>query len=233
MKKTKVSYQQSVINHRAGNRIFELNLLQITLFLLFFSYCFLPDVSYAHKVSVYAYAEDGKVFAEGYFVDGSKAKNSLIEVFDAHSEKKLLELNTNDKGEASFHITETAPLKLVITAGMGHKNDYTLSDKEVRDAMGISNADDRNGKADERKQPFEKESHVMKQKGTLPAAHGLSSSDIETIVDRALEKKLKPIKDMLLRMQEFSSRPGITEILGGVGYIVGLMGIIFYFKSRK
>lgn len=66
----------------------------------------------------------------------------------------------------------------------------------------------------------------------MSVTHGLSSSEIEIIVDRTLEKKLKPIKNILIQIQESSSKPGISEILGGIGYILGLMGIIMYFKSK-
>ena len=194
---------------------------------------FTQSMASAHKVSVYAYAEDGKVFAEGYFVDGSKAKNSLIEVFNIKSGKKLLEVKTDGKGEASFKIPKVVPLKLVITASMGHKNDYTVSEDEVREAMGISKAEVRSQESEVREQNTESGSQVSEPTGTLPATHGLSSSEIETIVDRTLEKKLKPIKNMLIQIQESSSKPGISEILGGIGYILGLMGIIMYFKSRR
>jgi len=27
--------------------------------------------------------------------------------------------------------------------------------------------------------------------------------------------------------------PGITEIMGGIGYIIGLVGIALYFSNRK
>ncbi len=209
----------------------------------------------AHKVSIFAYAEDEKVFAEGYFVDGSKAKNSRIEVFDARSGKKLLEVKTNKKGEASFKIPEVAPLKLVITASMGHKNDYTISENEVREAMGSKEQEVRSKEqevrskeqgarskeqevrseeSEDREQITESGPQIPETTGALPAAsQGLSSSEIEAIVDRTLEKKLRPIKNILLQIQESSSKPGISEILGGIGYILGLMGIVMYFKSRR
>ena len=91
----------------------------------------------AHKVSIYAYAEDGMVFAEGYFSDGTRTRNSLVEVFDAKTGKKLLEGKTDNKGKFSFKIPKATSLKLVLHASMGHRNDYTLSAKEVKEAMGI------------------------------------------------------------------------------------------------
>jgi len=200
--------------------IAELNLPLFTLFLLFSAYFLMPAISYAHKVSIYAYAEDGTVFAEGYFVDGSKAKNSLIEVFNDKSGKKLLDVKTDAKGEASFRIPEIAPLKLVITASMGHKNDYTVSEDEIRQAMG--------------ERPV---GGLRQEAGVNPEAGGENrgevNDEIEAAVERVIERKLQPVKNILLQIKEDTSRPGITEILGGIGYILGLMGIIMYYKSRK
>ena len=208
--------------------------LTSVLIFIFMILHFTQSTASAHKVSIYAYAEDGKVFAEGYFVDGSKAKNSRIEVFNARSGKKLLEVKTDKKGEASFKIPEVAPLKLVITASMGHKNDYTISENEVREAMGSKEQGVRSKESEDREQITESGPQIPETTGTLRATtHGLSPSEIETIVDRTLERKLKPIKNILLQIQESSSRPGISEILGGIGYILGLMGIVMYVKSRR
>ncbi len=181
----------------------------------------------AHKVSIYAYAEDGKVFAEGYFVDGSKAKNSLIEVFDVKSGKKLLEVKTDGNGEASFKIPKIVPLKLVITASMGHKNDYTVSEDEVREAMGEQMSEVRGQKPEKIAQTDTDKEQEIVEKAEI------SSKEVERIVERVVEKKLQPIKNILLQIQESSSKPGISEILGGIGYILGLMGIVMYFKSRR
>ena len=208
--------------------------------LLSFAFCILiiicsvSNYAYAHKVSIYAYAEDGKVFAEGYFVDGSKAKNSLVEVFDIESGKKLIEVKTDEKGEASFEIPEVGPLKLVITASMGHKNDYTISENEVRESMGMSKAEVGSRDPEESELIAVGGSQIPGPAAVLPATvQGLSSSEVEAIVERALEKKLRPIKNILLQVQESLTRPGISEVLGGIGYILGLMGIVMYFKSRR
>ncbi len=48
-----------------------------------------------------------------------------------------------------------------------------------------------------------------------------------------LDEKLRPIKDMLVELNEKASRPGATEIVGGLGWIAGIMGIIAYIKSRR
>ena len=54
--------------------------------------------------------------------------------------------------------------------------------------------------------------------------------DVYSLED-ALERKLAPVMDILLDVRD---RPaGMTEIIGGIGYIVGLVGIVLYVANRK
>jgi nickel transport protein len=55
---------------------------------------------------------------------------------------------------------------------------------------------------------------------------------IRIVVEKTIDSRLKPIVKTLAKIQEERS-PGFTEIIGGVGYIFGLMGLILYFKGRK
>jgi hypothetical protein len=54
---------------------------------------------------------------------------------------------------------------------------------------------------------------------------------MEEIVNAALDAKLAPVKRAMLEQAE--SGPGMKEIVGGIGWIFGLVGIAAYFKSRS
>ncbi|HDH53089.1 MAG TPA: hypothetical protein ENH24_01225 [Nitrospirae bacterium] len=166
------------------------------------------------------------VFSEGYFADGTRSRNSLIEVIDTKTGKKLLEGKTDNDGKFSFKIPKATSLKLILHASMGHQNDYTLDEEEVREAIGVS-------KAEDREQITESSPRLSEPTSPLPATSEVSSSEIEAIVGKAIDSKLQPVIRILLKLQENSEKPGITEILGGIGYIMGLMGIVMYFKSRR
>jgi nickel transport protein len=49
-------------------------------------------------------------------------------------------------------------------------------------------------------------------------------------IEKALDKKLAPIMRMLAEMQEQKVR--LTDVLGGLGYIFGLVGVAAYFKRK-
>ena len=51
-------------------------------------------------------------------------------------------------------------------------------------------------------------------------------------MEEVLNSRLKPVTRTLTRIQE-EKRPGFTEVVGGIGYIIGIMGIALYFRSKK
>lgn len=226
-KKNRVNSPQYGVctNHSGSRKNFTIRILLLSAYCLLLSIYLLPTIAYAHKVSIYAYAEDGMVFSEGYFADGTRSRNSLIEVIDTKTGKKLLEGKTDNDGKFSFKIPKATSLKLILHASMGHQNDYTLDEEELREAMGVS-------KAEDREQITESSPRLPEPTSPLSATSEVSSSEIEAIVGKAIDSKLQPVIRMLLKLQENSEKPGITEILGGIGYIMGLMGIVMYFKSR-
>jgi len=203
------------------------------LLVAFLCLIFVP-LAHAHKVNIYAYAESGRVYSEGYFVDGTKAKNSVIEVFDEKDGTKLLEGKTDEEGKFSFQIPKATSLKLVFHASMGHQAEFTLGEDEVRAAMDAKQP----LKASSVKSPSQSEVSAAKktpkkERAEAAECKGLSESEIETIVGSAMDKKLQPLMRMIVQLQESSGKPKITEIIGGIGYIIGILGIVAYFKAKR
>ena len=176
------------------------------------------DVSvFAHKVIIFAYVEGDRVYTESYFSDGKKCIDSKIEVFDNRG-NKLLEGLTNGEGEFSFEVpSEDGDLKIVLTAGMGHRAKYSISADELRGAAGLI------------KEELEEPVTVVS-----PKTSSVDLKEIQSIIEDTLDEKLEPImREMreIKKSQEDKISP--TEIIGGIGYIIGIFGIVAYFLSRK
>ena len=54
---------------------------------------------------------------------------------------------------------------------------------------------------------------------------------IEQLVQKGVAKRLAPIRKELVELQQ--QRIGPTEIAGGIGYIIGIGGLLAYAASRK
>ena len=163
----------------------------------------------AHKVILTAYVEGDTVFVESGFSDGTLCRNATIEVFDP-SGKKLLEGKTNEKGEFSFKPPQKTDLRLVLDAGMGHRDEYTVPAGELPEI------------AAESVEPWVETEAVAR----------MDPKEIESIVDRVIQKRLHPLIQLVAKSQ-LKTGFSPTEIFGGIGYILGLAGIAMYFKSRK
>ncbi|MFO7707780.1 MAG: hypothetical protein R6V84_06380 [Desulfobacterales bacterium] len=64
-----------------------------------------------------------------------------------------------------------------------------------------------------------------------PAAAAPLPAGIDKAIEKALDKKLAPILRTLAEMREQKIR--LTDVLGGLGYIFGLVGVAAYFNSRR
>jgi nickel transport protein len=62
------------------------------------------------------------------------------------------------------------------------------------------------------------------------AAAASLPAGIDKALEKALDKKLAPIMRTLAEMQEQKVR--LTDVLGGIGYIIGLVGMAAYFKRK-
>ena len=177
----------------------------------------------AHKVLLSAYVEGDSVFVEGGFSDGTPCKNAGIEVFDP-SGKKLLEGKTNEDGEFSFKPPQKTDLKLVLNAGMGHRGEYTVPADELLDMTGAQVT-----RTEAMPAPT---AETRKPQGASEAVARIDPKEIETIVDRVIQKRLRPLTQLVAKSQRKTGFSP-TEIFGGIGYILGFMGIAMYFRYRK
>jgi len=205
---------------RKGNRLSRISWSMIFLFAVM---CASASRTSAHRVILFAYAEGDRVFTESYFSDGKRCQDSRIEVFDSFG-NKLLEGKTDRNGQFSFPTPQKTDLRIVLTASMGHKDEYMIPAGELR------------GEAGERSpgsEPPKAAKKVFGAENGSPARQ-LTPHEVQQIrmvVEEALNEKLKPVMRLLSKPQ--SEGISFVQVMGGIGFIFGIMGIILYFRSRR
>ena len=179
----------------------------------------------AHRVNVFAWVEGNTVFVECKYPDGTKVHDGVIRVLDSVG-KELLNGKTNDKGEFSFKLPKQDDLTVVLEAGMGHRGDWPLSKQDLAPA-----GDAPKPEPAAPSQPAPKtEAPSPAANEPAPATASPSPPGIDQAIEKALDKKLAPVMRMLAEMHEPKVR--LTDVLGGIGYIVGLVGVAAYFKRK-
>ncbi len=174
----------------------------------------LPAAALAHKVNVFAYAEDGVVHTESYFNDGAPCQGSRIVVY-GEGGGVVAEGTTDAEGMFSFPIDRAQDLRIVLEASMGHKNETRLTAAEI-------------GGADTTAAPV-----PPAQAQTPQKAPQVDPKALEEAVDRALARRLKPIRETLMRLERAQEKPSVATVLGGIGFILGLAGVYLWGRSGR
>ena len=182
----------------------------------------------AHRVNIFAFVDGDAVQVECGFNRSQKVKQGTVEVFDATTGALLLQGTTDDNGVFRFPVTAELreaghDLNIRIIAGEGHQNDWTVAADELASsgtpkAVAVAAVE----------VPATPASLVAGQ--AAPSAAAPVSAVSERIVDAALDAKLSPIKRMLAEQAE--AGPNLRDIIGGIGWIFGLIGVAAYFRRR-
>jgi len=83
----------------------------------------------AHRVNVFARAEDGVVKVEAYFSGGAGARDADVVVYGADGTERR-RLKTDADGRCSFRPDRVEDLRIVVTAGDGHRAEFALKASE-------------------------------------------------------------------------------------------------------
>lgn len=208
--------------------------------LCFWSLCGVTALSWlflspaqAHRVNLFCVVENENIVCEASFPDGSAVKNGEITVKSKGKNEPLLKTRINDQGRAEFSIPAQArdskeDLLIGLEASMGHKASWTVQSEELG-AQDESPEADPALKAKPEHTPAEG-SETNQTARAQPAGIFLDRDEVQRIVARAVSQEVAPLKRQIQSLQQ--DRVSLQDILGGLGYILGLMGLTFYFKSR-
>ena len=118
----------------------------------------------------------------------------------------------------------------MLIAGQGHRAEWTIPASEME---GLSFGTDATGTTETTMQS-QKQTIVSELSGEVKLVSStpvLRLQDVEAVIETVLDRKLKPVTMMLAEAHHES--PTVRDILGGIGYILGLAGIAAYVHSRK
>ncbi|MFV0349250.1 MAG: hypothetical protein ACK5JO_11735 [Halodesulfovibrio sp.] len=199
------------------------------------------SAAYAHRVNIFAWAEGTTIHTEATFSSGNKAQKSHVTATNKATGALLAEGDTGADGIWSFTLSKDVlsskpDILLTLNAGEGHANTWTIAAAEYAGAATEAPAaqhaaDDSGGDMP----PFMEADAPTSSGTSATLGAGVDAEALRQIVtqavDAALEKKLAPIRRQLA--EETQHGPTVQDIMGGIGYIFGLMGIAAYMKSRR
>ncbi len=173
---------------------------------------------FAHKMRVFAWEEQDDIACEARFSGGRPARNVKVEVSDQRSGAILLTGETDDDGNFRFPTPiDHGGLLIVVAGSDGHQASWQLAAAPVAAASPLPATD----QARLTTTPLDN--------STPPVV--VSEERLQRLISEAVAAELAPIKRALAENAE--SSPNLQDILGGIGYLLGLAGIIAYGRAQK
>ncbi len=184
----------------------------------------------AHRQLVFAVVEGDRILVESKLVPDTPVKGGKVTVSDKQTGQVLVTGQTDEQGKFSFPIpaaaaASRADLLIVVEAGMGHKGEWLLKAQKYLPAAAAAT-------------PAPSATPAPGGAATAPAASSSSAAvkpvdtqALEAAVSRAVARELAPVKEMLAELA--AHRTSFTNVIGGLGYILGIFGLWGYFLSKK
>ena len=169
---------------------------------------------HAHKVYLFAWSEGDTIYTESYFSRNSRVKDGEITVYDLAG-VQLLKGRSDNNGEFSFKIPQRTDLRIVLDSSLGHRAEYIFN---IQENIAAPQGPEQDTPVDEAV--------------SLSDTATIDMAQIRQVVEEAIDSRLAPITKELLEKKK-DQDPGLKEIISGIGYILGIMGIVLYLRGRK
>lgn len=174
----------------------------------------LSTPAWAHRVIIYGWVEGDRVITNSRFGNQRPVKGGDVSVFDAAG-NLLTKGQTDDKGDFTFQVSGREALDILLSAGPGHQAKWRISAAELGAAENYPRAESIAAPAGSR---------------VSAAVGGCSREMVEAVVDSALDRKLRPMMKAIAEAKQ--EAVSFRDILGGIGYILGLVGLATYIRFR-
>lgn len=186
----------------------------------------------AHRIILSAEAIGRTIRGYAYFQGGGKLRNAEIRVVGPGGQE-LGRTKTDDAGEFVFQAARRCDHTLVYDSGDGHRVECTIKAEELPNdlpvgggpAAGVGAPATSSASAPGVPVPPVPPAPPAPPGDAAPAAGGspTASQDIHAIVARAVRREFER-HDQEVRFR---------DVIAGVGYILGLMGLVAYFKRPR
>ncbi|MDR2368201.1 MAG: hypothetical protein LBF58_08865 [Deltaproteobacteria bacterium] len=181
----------------------------------------------AHAVFIFAWPQGDGICTQSYFSGKSPVRQGTVSISDA-SGKVLDSAKTDDKGDVCFNRPRTdSDLTFVVEAGEGHRAEFKLRASDLPPLDPAAQANPESPAA---------ASAPTDPSGTagiasIPAGSDANLEALRSMFRTELGAQLGPITRALTEADDKMPTP--KDIIGGIGWIVGIFGLAFWSSARK
>ncbi|HIJ79461.1 MAG: hypothetical protein OEY01_11425 [Desulfobulbaceae bacterium] len=175
----------------------------------------LPSSVLAHKVKLFAAVKGEKIEGFGYYPGGGKYMSSPITVF-APTDQQATTIHSKEDGSFSYTPSKRCDHLFVIATQDGHRAEFRVAAASLPATLPAAEA----------AQIASPPPQAPQLNSPPPAA----PAELQQMIDQAVARHIVPLQEDIARYEQ---RVRLHDIIGGIGYIVGLFGLGAFVLGRK
>ncbi len=168
----------------------------------------------AHKIKIFAMAEGTVVNGYAYAPGGVRLPHDKVEIFDGNKQK-LAEVETDGNGAFSFSPQKRSDLHFEMDTGDGHRTSFMIQAAELPASLPADNT---------------VAAQPLSPPPRQPVAATSSQDALAALIDVTVARNIRPLREQI---ESYEEKVRLHDILGGIGYILGLAGIAAYWLAGK
>lgn len=191
----------------------------------------LPLPANAHNLKLFGSVEGRTISGYAYYSGGGRPAGVTVFLLGPAGEQ-LGDVVTNDKGEFEMEAPFKADFLLTLNTGDGHTASWQLTAGEFPDDLArlkpAAVVSPRTGNEEE---------SSGRSKDCFFSERGFSPVELQKLVTAAVSDAIKPLQQQInlyrSQLDDYENQIRFHDILGGIGYILGMAGLFIMIKSRK
>ena len=176
----------------------------------------------AHNVMGGVYAEGFEIEGEAGFSNGAMANSGTVVKVTDDAGKSLGEVLIEEEGAFTFIAQQHITHHFEINMGAGHVLKMVLPADELPEGSNTGNTSNVSPAVNVNTSS----ASVTDKRASSPPTTNINS----IMLEKAIAKQLKPLRREIQALKEKS---GLRDIIGGIGYIFGLLGLVAFLRERK
>ncbi|MDH4320437.1 MAG: hypothetical protein OEV73_02965, partial [Desulfobulbaceae bacterium] len=188
---------------------------------------------------LFAMVEGKAVTGYAYAPGGVRLPNNTVEIFDG-SGNKLAETTTDANGAFSFTPQKRSDLSFELDTGDGHRTTFLISAAELAASLPAAGAQEAAPATTVQSAVPAATKAVAKPTAVTAMAEATPSptaapatadpAELAALIDQAVAHNIRPLREQI---EAYEQKVRLHDILGGIGYIMGLAGIFAYLQAGK
>ena len=171
----------------------------------------------AHRLKVFASGLADRITGYGYFTGGGRAAGA--EVVLATLGGAIIARDTSDQqGAFQFTVTLRQDYQITMDTGDGHIATFIISAAELADTLPVATPE------------IGRNHPVPAPSATVSAVSSIDQAALAGLIEQAVAKQIIPFRAQL---DAYEARLRLHDILGGIGWIVGLCGLGAFWMRRR